>query len=188
VVPLVWITGISGAGKSTVCAALKSRGISAVDGDWDGLNHWVDRSTGEQAIDPPYPTPADWGETYEWRIKPELVAALRDSGPGVTYVFGAVANEREVWDLFDVVGCLVIDDDTVRERLATRSTNAFGKHPADLERVLGWNHDQESSYRRFGASIIDGTRPIDEVVEEVLRLGEGLGRTPLIAGTGDRRV
>ena len=171
---LVWVTGISGAGKSTVCAALKTRGIPAIDADWDGLNYWVDRTTREPVVNPPYPTPADWGETHEWHIEPELVAGLRDSGPGVTYVFGAVANEREVWDLFDVVGCLVIDDNTVRQRLSTRTTNAFGKHQADLDRVLEWNRVQESSYRQFGATIIDGTRTIDEVVEDIIRLGEGL--------------
>jgi dephospho-CoA kinase len=31
--PLVWVTGSSGVGKSTVCALLKSRGELAVDAD-----------------------------------------------------------------------------------------------------------------------------------------------------------
>lgn len=89
-------------------------------------------------------------------------------------LFGAVANEGEVWDPFDRVGCLVVDDATVRHRLATRTSNAFGKHPADLERILEWNRELESSYRRAGATIIDGTRPVDEVVDAVLHLADGL--------------
>jgi hypothetical protein len=68
----------------------------------------------------------------------------------------------------------VVDDDTIRHRLATRTTNAFGKQQADLDRVLAWNQGQEASYRRFGATIIDGTRPLDEVIEAVLRIGDGL--------------
>ena len=171
---LVWVTGISGAGKSTICQVLKSMGVAAIDTDSDGYNHWVHRVTSEAVVDPPYPTPPDWVDTYAWRIRPELVQALRDDGPGVTFLFGAVENEIEVWDLFDRVACLVVDDDTVTHRLATRTTNAFGKHATDLDRVLGWNRDMESSYRGFGAVTIDGTRPVGEVVEAVLLLREGL--------------
>ncbi len=38
---LIWVTGISGAGKSTVSAVLKSTGSAAIDTDSDGFNHWV---------------------------------------------------------------------------------------------------------------------------------------------------
>jgi polysaccharide deacetylase 2 family uncharacterized protein YibQ len=92
----------------------------------------------------------------------------------VTFLFGAVANEREVWDLFERVGCLVVDDETVRQRLAARTNNAFGKHSADLDRVLDWNRDPEAIYRRLGASIIDGTQTVDDVLDAVLRLSDGL--------------
>ena len=171
---LVWVTGISGAGKSTVCEVLKSIGVTAIDTDHDGFNEWVVTATGEPVVDPPDPTPADWVDTHAWHIRPDLVRALRDDSPGVTFLFGAVANEREVWDLFDRVGCIAVDDETVRHRLATRTSNAFGQHPADLERILGWNRELEGGYRHAGATIVDGTRPVDQVVHAVLRLGDGL--------------
>jgi hypothetical protein len=173
-VRLIWVTGISGAGKSTVCEVLKTRGVAAIDTDWDGFNHWVVRATCEPAVDPPYPTPAHWVDDHAWQIRPELVRALRDDAPGVTFLFGSVENELDVWDLFDRVACLVVDDDTLRHRLETRTTNAFGKHPSDLERVLGWNPDMEPSYRSFGATIIDATQTLDEVVRQVLRLQDGI--------------
>jgi hypothetical protein len=96
-VRLVWITGVSGRGKSTVCAALRSQGETAIDTDWDGFNHWVERATGTPVSNPPYPTPPDWLERHDWHIRPDLVRALPDAGPGVTYLFGAVANESAVW-------------------------------------------------------------------------------------------
>jgi adenylate kinase family enzyme len=34
--PLVWVTGTSGVGKSTACELLKARGALAVDADWEG--------------------------------------------------------------------------------------------------------------------------------------------------------
>lgn len=164
------MTGISGAGKSTVCGVLKDRGVAAIDTDGDGFNRWVETATMEPVVDAPDPTPPDWVETHAWHIRPDLVRDLSSGGGGTVFLFGAVANEFEVWDHFDRVACLVIDDDVVRARLAGRSTNSFGKHPEDLERVLGWNQDLERLYRELGATIIDGSRPLDEVVEAVLDL------------------
>jgi AAA domain len=172
-VHLVWVTGISGAGKSTVCEVLKSKGVAAIDTDGDDFNQWVDLVTGEPVVAPD-PTPADWLDSHAWHIRPELVRALRAAGPGVTLLFGAVANERDVWDQFDRVGCIVVDDETVRRRLATRTSNAFGKQPAELERILEWNRDHGAAYRRAGATIIQGGQPIEQVVDAVLRLGDGL--------------
>ena len=141
---LVWVTGISGAGKSTVCQVLKSRGIAAIDTDWDGFNFWVNRQSGDLVANPPYPTPPDWLATYAWRIRVDLVRALAEAtDEGVTFLFGSVENENEVWDLFTHVGCLVIDDATVRHRLATRTTNLFGKHPDELTQVIALNQGLE---------------------------------------------
>jgi hypothetical protein len=44
-----------------------------------------------------------------------------------------------LWDLFDLVVCLVADDETLRRRLQARTTNAFGKHPEELAATLRWN-------------------------------------------------
>ena len=99
------------------------------------------------------------------------VRALGDGGPGVTFLFGAVANEREVWDLFDRVGCIVVDDEIIKHGLAVRTSNGFGKHPSDLARVLS-GIAIRSRRTKFGATIIDGARPTEEVVEGVRRLGE----------------
>ncbi|HET6289187.1 MAG TPA: hypothetical protein VFG15_20870 [Amycolatopsis sp.] len=62
----------------------------------------------------------------------------------------------------------------------TRTTNTFGKHPAELAAVLGRNDGVESTYRRFGAAIIDGSRSPAEVADAVLAVA---GRLP---STGDR--
>lgn len=171
-VRLIWVAGLSGAGKSTVCEVMKTAGVAAIDTDWDGYNHWVERRTARPVVDPPNPTPPEWPEAHAWVIRPELVRALRDRTSGTTFLFGMVENEADVWELFDRVACLVVDDRTIRHRLATRTTNPFGKHPEDLARVLEWNRGVEASYRERGATIIDGTRPLAEVVEAVLRLGD----------------
>jgi ribose 1,5-bisphosphokinase PhnN len=64
--------------------------------------------------------------------------------------------------------CLVIDDETLRRRLAARTTNEFGKQPGELEAALARNQDAEAQYRNFGVTTIDATRPLDAVVRDVL--------------------
>jgi broad-specificity NMP kinase len=166
---VVWVTGTSGAGKSSVCALLKSRGLWTVDADWEGYNHWVDRESGRVVADPPYPPPPGWLDRFAWKISRAHVEALAVSARGETaFLCGSVENEADVWDLFDLVICVVIDDETLRERLLTRTTNAFGKHPEELAAALRHNAGLESAYRRRGATIIDGGQPLEEVADAVL--------------------
>lgn len=68
--------------------------------------------------------------------------------------------------------CLAIDDDTVRRRLATRTTNAFGKLPEELHAVLGWNQTARQLYRGYGAHVIDATRPLVDVVDEIIAVAQ----------------
>ncbi len=167
--PLVWVTGSPGVGKSTVCALLKSLGEVAVDADWEGYNHWVDRLSGEVVTDPPYPVPAGWLDSFAWRIgRAEVEALAKSIDRNTLFLCGSVENEVDVWDLFDAVVCLVADNGTLRDRLQTRTTNAFGKHPEELAAVLGGNDSVESIYRRLGATIIDGRRSPREVADAVL--------------------
>jgi hypothetical protein len=166
---LVWVTGNSGVGKSTVCALLKSLGELAVDADWEGYSYWVDRASAQVVADPPDPVPAAWLERFAWRISRAGVETLAArTGDKTAFLCGSAENEIDVRDLFDLVVCLVVDSETLRDRLLTRTTNAFGKHPEELAAALGCNDDAESAYRRLGATIIDGRRPPAEVAAAIL--------------------
>jgi hypothetical protein len=166
---LVWVTGNSGVGKSTVCALLKSRGELAFDADWEGYSHWVDRTSGQVVADPPYPVPAGWLERFAWRISRAEVQALAARMHDKTaFLCGSAENEADVQDLFDLVVCVVVDNETLRNRLLTRTTNAFGRHPEELAAALGCNDGVEPTYRRLGAAIIDGRRPPAEVADAIL--------------------
>jgi dephospho-CoA kinase len=168
-VPLVWVTGNSGVGKSTVCALLKSLGELAVDADWEGYSHWVDRTSGQVVADPPDPAPAGWLERFAWRISRADVEVLAARTHDKTaFLCGSAENEADVRDLFDLVVCVEVDSQTLRDRLLTRTTNAFGKHPEELAAALECNDSDESVYRHLGATIIDGRRPPAEVADAIL--------------------
>ena len=167
--PLVWVTGSSGVGKSTVCDLLKSRGVLAVDADFEGFSHWVDRKSGRAVTNPPDPVPAGWLERFGWNIsRAEVEILSRTMRDKTAFLCGSAENEEAVRDLFDHMICLVTDNETIRGRLGTRTTNLFGKHPEELAAALGWNDDVESRYRRLGATIIDGTQPPAEVADAIL--------------------
>jgi hypothetical protein len=184
-VPLVWVTGNSGAGKSTVCALLKSRGELAADADWEGYNHWVDRTSGQVVADPPYPVPAGWLQRFAWRISRVEVEALVARTRGKTaFLCGSAENEAAVWDLFDLVVCVVVDNETLQDRLLTRTTNAFGKHPEELSAALASNDGVETTYRRLGATIIDGRLPPAEVARAILAAAAKTG--PVAGSATDR--
>jgi predicted nucleic acid-binding protein len=166
---LVWVTGSSGVGKSTVCALLKSRGEQAVDAHFEGFSHWVDRTSGQIVADPPYPTPGGWLERCAWRISRVEVETLSTrTHDKSAFLFGSAENEVAVWDLFDQMVCLVADNETLRDRLGTRATNPFGKHQEELAAALGWNENVETTYRSLGATIIDGTQSPQGVADAIL--------------------
>jgi hypothetical protein len=95
-VTLVWVTGNSGAGKSTVCEYLKSSGQLAFDADWEGYSHWVDRAGGNIVADPPYPVPAGWLDRFAWKIDRAQVEAAAARTRGETaFLCGSAENEAE---------------------------------------------------------------------------------------------
>jgi len=168
--PLVYVTGISGAGKSTVRRELRRRGFDAHDTDEDGNAVWVDVATGATTSARVSDDPA-WLATHEWRLVPERIAALAGNAiDRLVFLCGSAANEAVAWPHFTTVIYLAVDERTLRHRLATRTTNEFGKAPDELAAILGWHRVDADAYRRFGAVVVDATRPLEQVVDEVIAI------------------
>jgi dephospho-CoA kinase len=174
-VPLVLVTGLPGAGKSAVCDELCRRGYEAHDTDREGNAVWVRNETGEiitqaDAGD----RPVDWSDDREWRLVHSKVAALARRGQRrLVFLCGSTANENEVWELFSSVVYLAVDETTLRRRLASRTSNDFGKAPGELAAILEWHRDSERMYREFGVHVIDATLPLDRVVDLVVEASTG---------------
>jgi thymidylate kinase len=68
------------------------------------------------------------------------------------------------------VFALVADRDTLERRIAARTGNEFGKQPGELAEILRWHEDYARTYREFGAVVVDASRSLDTVVDEILAL------------------
>lgn len=172
-VPLVYVTGISGSGKSAVLRELRRRGYEAFGVDEDGYGSWVDRRTGEERT---YPSdseeldPHEWYADHDWVLDVHKIAELKDRVDRdaiLVFLCGVAAGDAKAWEYFDVVCALVVDEATIRARIADRDDN-YGKRPHELNQVLAWNVGYADRYRGFGAVIVDARDPLPVVVDAVI--------------------
>jgi dephospho-CoA kinase len=145
----VLLTGMSGTGKSSVVRALAARGYKVdTDDGWseplpDGRQQWR-----EDAID----------------------RLLDTEDADVLFVAGCEENQAQFHPRFDHIVLLSAPVETLLERVATRTGNPYGKSPDDLSRILDDLENVEPLLRRVADHEIRTTAPLDEVVEDVLRL------------------
>jgi hypothetical protein len=170
---LVLVTGISGSGKSAVCVELQQRGHEAHDMDLEGNAAWVHRRSGTPVplsdVADPSVRSAAWLEEHDWKLVPSRVEGLaRQAGDRTVFLCGMASNQDDLSHLFSHVICLSVDEHTLRDRVATRTSNDFGKTSHELAAVLGWRDVVQEAYRQGGATMIDATLPLTTVVDAVL--------------------
>ena len=155
----ILLTGMSAAGKSTVLAALAERGYATVDleGDW-----CVPQPDGTQL----------WDET-------KVAALLDQADVPVLVVAGCEANMAAFLPRFDRVILLTAPTPVILERLATRTSNDFGRTPEERERVLRDIDDVEPRLRAIADVEIDTSGSINDTVRQVVSAiltgGPGVG-------------
>ena len=152
----VLVTGMSATGKSTVLDELAGRGHRVVDTDHGG---WIDTA----------------GDEPLWR-EDRMAALLTEPRPIPLFVGGCVANQGRFSDRFDAVVLLSAPQETILERLATRTTNEFGKRTDERARILADLREIEPLLRRRATAEIDTRLPLAEVVR---RLEEIAGTPPM---------
>jgi len=69
---------------------------------------------------------------------------------------------------FDHIVLLTAPTSLIIERLVTRTSNPYGKHPDELARVLALKETVEPKLRRVADLEIDTSVPVNEVVDRIL--------------------
>jgi dephospho-CoA kinase len=165
IVQRILLTGMSGTGKSTLIEELAARGYTAVDADCDAFSHWVACPSNADGFGSAVERDRDW----VWR-EDRIQALLSSEDTAVLFVSDCAANMGQFLPQFDHVVLLSAPADVLMERLATRTTNQYGKHPDEVARVLSLVDEVEPLLRRVAGSEIDTSAPLEEVVATVLRL------------------
>ncbi len=169
------IDGVSGAGKTAVCAELQRRGYQAIHGD-DELAYQGDPDTGQPANGLRHEHSAAFiSEHHIWDVE-HVKALVANQEEAVTFFCGGSRNSSKYLALFDGVFILEVDLDTslrrIEERVARDPTD-WGGTPAEREitvRMYHMFHSKEAL--SHNGAIIDATAPLARVVDEILRLSD----------------
>jgi dephospho-CoA kinase len=164
------LTGMSGTGKSTLISALCSHGLNAIDADDADWSHWVDVAPHE----PDAASTLEPGRDWMWR-EDRFDALLAGNTVTPLVVAGCAANMRRFLPRFDHVVLLTAPDAVLLDRLATRTSNTYGKQPAEAQRVLLLKRTIEPRLRSIATEIIDTAAPLETVIARVLFLAQSTG-------------
>ena len=149
----ILVTGMSGTGKSTVLVELARRGYRVIDTDDDDWSEDVSLPDGS-------------GQERVWR-EDLMSALLAEEGEQALYVSGCTSNQSTFYDRFEAVVLLTAPTDVLLGRILDRTTNRFGKHPAERDRILEDVATVEPLLRRTASVVISTAQPLDDVVDAV---------------------
>ncbi|OGI95789.1 hypothetical protein A2917_00555 [Candidatus Nomurabacteria bacterium RIFCSPLOWO2_01_FULL_42_17] len=164
----IYITGVSGVGKSSVAEMLNKRGIYSIDIDGvEGLCHWINNDTLEKSgwhsgMD------SGWFEKHEYICDKEKLINLMSDQKDTVVVCGQAYNYSDLWNLFDKVFLLHCSEEIFIKRITERTSHDFGKHNSEKEMILGWYKDFEKDILNKGAISINTDRPLADVVDEIV--------------------
>lgn len=172
--PLYYITGGSGTGKSSALLELKRRGYEAYDVDEVGpvTAKWHNNQTGyihpKSSVKKEDRTP-EFIENHSWKVpRHEVEELAKKTNDKTIFLGGSIVNMDEISDLLRIVFALVADNDTIKHRLLTRTSNDWGKNPHELQLALYWNEKAIATHTKKGHTIIDATQPTEKIVDEIL--------------------
>jgi adenylate kinase family enzyme len=165
----ILVTGLSGTGKSSALAELGRRGFRVVDTDDPGWREYraYDERSGE---------PADELHRGEWLWVEDRIRSLLDTDDGRSlFVQGCVRNQGAFYDRFDAVVLLSAPVDVILDRVARRTTNDYGKSALERAMIVDDLAVVEPLLRAGCTHELDASRPLDEVVADLVALASSAG-------------
>ncbi len=164
----IYITGVSGTGKTTLAKELKKRGYHAISIDEvENLCSWVNQETGNTHMGEAELNP-EFVDKHDWICDINLLKRMMEEGANPVFVLGMPGNREQFYPLFDKILLLQCSPEIFCSRIDQRTDNDFGKHPEIRKQILNkfqkYNEDMISK----GAIAINTERPINEVADEVI--------------------
>lgn len=104
-----------------------------------------------------------------WRDE-QVAALLRSTGDKRLFVAGCAPNQGRFQSRFAHIVLLTAPVQVTLERLATRTTNPFGKHPEEHSKILAGKAEIEPMLRAGADAIIETTDLLETTVQRLLDL------------------
>jgi broad-specificity NMP kinase len=133
---ILFITGLSGVGKTSVLSELKSRGHKTVDLDYG----YIIYKNNERFFD-----------------KNKINRLLDDHQETNLILAGTESNQGQFYHAFDEVILLTADLGTMLDRLQTRTTNPYGKTEEERAEVIETYETVLPLLRKRAILVIDST-------------------------------
>ena len=151
----IFITGMSGTGKTSVIEALRFRGFTAVDTDYDS---WCELATFN-------------GES-EWLLREERLNELLTvplNSP--LFVSGCCSNQGKFYKLFDHKILFSAPLEVILDRVAHRTSNPYGQNEKERAEIR-WNSEYIQPLLRKSADLeIDSAAmSVSEITEFLTEL------------------
>ncbi len=164
----IFITSVSGSGKTTVCKSLKKLGYEAYDIESiPNMFTLVNADTDEILKDKQLGDLKD-GLNADWvcnipKLK-ELIAAQKDN---IAFYCGGTSRTEELMQVFDSTVILQVSDETTVKRLSSRAEGEFGNEQKVRDWVLSWKHRVEANWLAAGGISVSAEPKPDEVARAV---------------------
>ncbi|MDB5185714.1 MAG: hypothetical protein JWL85_237 [Candidatus Saccharibacteria bacterium] len=163
----ILITGAPGVGKTTIAHALEEHGYAVIDSDNDpGIAYWENKATGQEEASANLSEA--WYQEHDWKWRINVLYRLVETATNDVFVCGDASNKSDAFFLFDLLIVLTSSDDTLQERLESRTTKDFGKKPVELTWAFDMNQELTKEILAAEGIAVDANRPVDQVVHEIL--------------------
>lgn len=169
-----FITGLPGSGKTTVLKELSARGYTTMDADTaPRLAGWIDIETGHLIAEwSPEVRTAPEGAAWGWdRFH---LAEIVANPPGDPFFFGGNTSHPErFYQLFTKVFALALDDEILIRQLTDPNRdnpNHYGTQQKHIDETRAANVAFRERQSEYGAVVIEASRPIPQLADEIARL------------------
>jgi len=116
---IIFITGLSGVGKSTVLEQLGREGYHVVDTDYNYVRAIKNGATTERV----------WDEE-------KIINLIKRSKQSHLFISGCYSNQSKFYRHFKHVVLLKAELDVMLERVTKRTTNSYGKSAEEMAEII----------------------------------------------------
>lgn len=162
------INGPSGSGKTTIGSELQKRGFRVIDTD-EEFGHYANLDSGKEVKFPNGSVTEIWYSQNEWVWDKSKVKEVFDNATETIFFCGGASNENIFYPHFQKIFRLIVDADTLVQRIKDRGVDPHTNNPVFIAKMLKFLESAKSDGEEMGMVVIDTTnKSVGESTDELL--------------------